>query len=193
MAPHFPRVSVQRPSSCAPALHEACPTPRSHSAHPSLYFVLSPSSSRWRFTCKWDEEEAATKKKKPSPKDAAADDPVLPSCPEAAATGTATTTTAAAPAAGSGAAGLVADLVQAGMMRDTARDVAGRLAGLSRGAAAAVAKRRHQLASGRAAGAAVSDAAVAVAFHRRSVDLSAGGHFVKVGLPVGGEPCQGET
>ena len=76
--------------------------------------------------------------------------------------------------------GLARDLVQAGMMPASAAvAIAEKLAAASHEIAATVAKRAHQLASGRPAG--KGAAAVVASFHRRTVDLTAGGgHFVKV-------------
>ena len=73
-------------------------------------------------------------------------------------------------------------------MQADAESSSSRLERLSHEAALAISKRRHQLASGRPAGreahvdstsgAMIRDASVE--FHRHSIDLTAGGHFVKV-------------
>jgi hypothetical protein len=72
--------------------------------------------------------------------------------------------------------GLVSDLTRAGLDDEAAIAVALQLAQASAEAAAGVSKRRHQLASGKPA----SCPAVAVAFHKHSLDLTCGKSFVKV-------------
>lgn len=76
--------------------------------------------------------------------------------------------------------GLARDLVQAGMMPASAASaIAERLSATCHEIAASVAKRAHQLASGRPTG--KEAAAVVVSFHRNTVDLTTGGgHFVKI-------------
>ena len=147
---------------------------------------------RWRFTAKWAEDEPeltaaavtratahpaaslGSQQPKPQPmqqsqhrklKAAAAaaasrSDPVLPygSLPAAA------------------EAGLVADLVRAGLHQEVAAAVALQLAEAAAMAAASVTKRRHQLASGKA----LTTPEIAIAFHKHSLDLACGSRFVKV-------------
>lgn len=72
--------------------------------------------------------------------------------------------------------GLVGDLMRAGLEEAAATAVALQLAEASAAAVAAVSKRRHQLASGKTP----ICPAVAVAFHKHSLDLTCGGRFVKV-------------
>jgi hypothetical protein len=126
------------------------------------------SFERWRFAAKWAEDEPQlalgstnSSSKKGSSSSSKGADPVLPfggclpPAPEP---------------------GLVSDLTRAGLEQHAATAVALQLAQASAEAAAGVSKRRHQLASGKPA----SCPAVAVAFHKHSLDLTCGKSFVKV-------------
>jgi hypothetical protein len=140
---------------------------------------------RWRFTCKWAESEGQalpvsgqppaaagatpahqpiSSKKAGAAAAAAGGDPVLPfGAPGSAAVAE---------------AGLVNDLVKAGMNGGAAAAAAQALAAASAAAAAAITKLAHQLASGRAPDPA--SATLAVSFHKHSIDLTAGQQFVMV-------------
>jgi hypothetical protein len=72
--------------------------------------------------------------------------------------------------------GLVSDLLRAGMAAEAAAGVAQQLAQASSDACAKLAKRRHQLASGKPPNCPELQAA----FHRHSLDLTCGGRFVRV-------------
>lgn len=73
--------------------------------------------------------------------------------------------------------GLVGDLLRAGLAADAATSLALQLASAAAESAAGLLKRCHQLASGKAA----SCPAVAVSFHKHSLDFTCSGRFVKVG------------
>lgn len=137
---------------------------------------------RWRFACQLESDETTSQEHassaprqqrapdvQPPPKrqkkaPSSVRDPVIPGSAAAS---------AAAPQAG-----LVSDLAKAGMAQSDATEAAEQLAAAAVVAAAAVAKRAQQLASGAAASAQLAD--VLVAFHKHSVDLSAGGERVMV-------------
>jgi hypothetical protein len=124
------------------------------------------SFERWRFAAKWAEDEpqlalGTASSSRSSSSSSKGADPVLPfggclpPAPEP---------------------GLVSDLTRAGLDYEAAVAVALQLAQASATAAAGVSKRSHQLASGKPA----SCPAVAVAFHKHSLDLTCGQSFVKV-------------
>ena len=195
-----PAAAVELELARAAALDQLRPKLTSLCAKAGLRNVPLLSFERWRFAAKWAEDEPALAGLAADPtggsgsgeqagaaaaaataggggkgagpvKKAGSADPVLPygSQPPAA------------------EPGLAGDLTRAGLAAGAAAGLAQQLAEASAEACARLAKRRHQLVSGKPP----RCPEVQLAFHRLSIDLICGGRFVRVRLAGRGEVGRG--